>query len=240
MLRVLCRLAVVLGVVWAWGLLAPAAVLAQQYTINGAPVTPEVHQLLSQQGFPAGNYYIDQFGNFGLMGQAPLGNLYTGQVNPQAKLPSQQERKPAAEKSVPAQRAPSASGRNVDGGASDLAGARIFWVYSPSIFSGATGGSSGYIHICQDNVFHRSSEGSVSIGGEYDSQTGANDSWAGVAQKSANFGRWTVEQGANGPLLALYNNDGGSQKFLLSGVRQGRWKIGRTQYAVERGKASCP
>lgn len=193
------------------------------YTVNGESIAPEMAQLMSFYGLTPGAYYIDPYGNYGLAGEAPLANIDGGPTrNWSGVEPVGIENNAYAQAYV-----------------NGVTGVRFFWVYSPSIFSGATGGSSGYVHVCPANVYHRSSEGATNIGGGYDSSTGQNDSWAGVAGMSRNSGRWAIESGSNGPTLAFYDNDGGVQRVAISTMLQGRWKAGQTTYAVEVNKAAC-
>lgn len=193
------------------------------YTVNGETVAPEMRKLMAFYGIGPGAYYIDAQGNYGPVGEAPQGNIDGGPArNWSGVEPKGVANNPYAQAYV-----------------NGVTGVRIFWVYSPSMFSGATGGSSGYVHVCAGNVYHRSSEGATSIGGEYDVETGHNDSWAGVAGVSRDAGRWAIEDSANGPLLAFYDSDGGAQRVALATMLQGRWKAGQTTYAVEIGKAAC-
>ncbi|MGF1605097.1 MAG: hypothetical protein ACFB22_02050 [Rhodothalassiaceae bacterium] len=222
-----------------WSLLAlavPAAAQGPAYTVNGQPVDPQTQQMLQWYGLPPGAYYIDQIGNFGRVGEPPVANVYGGPP----RLPNGQPMPPGQTAPQP-QRQPQAAPQQAPGGGGGggLAGLRIFWVYSPSIFSGATGGSSGYIHLCPNNVFHRSSEGSLSVGGDYNSEYQMNDSWAGMAHTARSAGRWQVQNSPQGQMLMLTNPDGSQQSFYLNAIRQGRWSIGRTKYAVEQGKAQC-
>lgn len=196
---------------------------AGSYSVNGMPVAKEMQQLMAHFGYGPGNYYVDRFGNYGKSGQPPAGNISGGPV----RNWTGQEPRGIANNGYAA--------AYVNG----VTGVRVFWVYSPSIMSGATGGSSGYIHICPNNVYHRSSEGAVNVGGEYNSRYGQNNSWAGTAHTSRNSGRWGIESGPNGPVLALYGADGGAQRVPLATMLQGRWKFNQTKYAVEPGKASC-
>lgn len=211
----------VVSAILLMGLAAPASAA---YTVNGQKVAPEMQELMAFHGYKPGNYYIDNFGNYGQSGQPPSGNINGGPPqNWSGVEPSGTAGNPYAQAYV-----------------NGVTGVRVFWVYSPSIFSGATGGASGYVHICPNNVFHRSAESAINVGGEYDSQRGGNKPWGGVAGTSQSSGRWTIEKSPNGPLLALYGPDGGVQRVALQTMLQGRWKFGQTKYAAESGKASCP
>lgn len=210
------------------------------YRLNGETMPLELQQMMALNGMPPGDYYVDEVGNFGMVGYPPLANVnggppvpggsgqpYRGDGTDQATMPSQQ----AGTQSMPQR-----SGN--DGG---LTGTRMFWIFSSMH---TTGGSSGYIHLCPGGVYYRSSEGSISVGGEYNPtgttpggmRDGANDDWVGAAGVSRGSGRWSVQ----GAKLMLQDNDGGTQQFNVADVQRGtRWRHGQFNYAAERGKASC-
>lgn len=198
--------------------LAGSAMAQSDYTVNGAPVAPEMQQLMAFYGFGPGAYYIDANGNYGLSGEAPGGNLDGG----------------------PARGWSGVEPTGVDGNlyaqayVNGVTGVRVFWIYSPGIFSEATGGSSGYVHICPGNVYHSSSEGATNVGGGY-----GDNSWAGVAGMSRNAGRWGIEESTNGPVLAVYDSAGGARRVPIATMLQGKWKYGQFTYAAEVGKAAC-
>ena len=203
------------------------------YTLNGEPVPYDMAMQMYANGLPPGAYAFDEYGNFGVAGQPPFINADGGPVRysgpkitdmGSGAFGGQPQTQPSY---------PSVQGSYGSGGGYE--GTRIFWIYSPSIFSEARGGASGYIHLCPGGIFYRSSEGSVSVGGEYNSQTQSNNPWAGAAGTSRGSGRWQVE----GNMVVLYNNDGGQQNFSTQNLSRGSWKIGQHKYASERGRASC-
>lgn len=201
-----------------------------KYTVNGAAVAPEMGMLLEHYGFEPGAYYIDADGNYGRSGAAPTGNLNGGPTTGWSGVePTTVAGNPYAEAYV-----------------NGVTGARIFWVYSPSIMSDVKGGGSGYYHICPGNVYYASSEGSVSMSDRYSGKEyedpGAGrviGSSVGVAGAGASSGRWAIEPGAAGPDLVGYASDGGTQRVPIATMLQGSWSVGQTKYAVEPGKASC-
>ena len=209
---------------------APAFAAAQTYTVNGSEIAPEMAMLLEHIGFGPGAYFIDANGNYGKSGAAPTANFHGGPPRGwSGSEPTTVAGNPYAEAYV-----------------NGVTGARIFWVYSPSIFSGAKGGSSGYVHICPGNVYHASHEGAISLGGRYDGKEhdaagdpGMLDPWAGVAGQSSNSGRWEIEKSAQGPVFAAFNADGGARRVPITTMLQGSWRHNNTKYAVEPGKASC-
>ncbi|MEM8988180.1 MAG: hypothetical protein AAGC95_15805 [Pseudomonadota bacterium] len=209
---------------WSGAMLSAAAVviaspaIADGYTMNGAQVAPEMQQLMAFYGFGPGAYYIDQYGNYGISGQSPSGNITGGPVNGWAG----------------AEPTGIAGNTYAQAYAYGVTGVRIFWIYSPGLFSEATGGSSGYVHICPGNVYHATSEGATNVGGGY-----GDTGWGGVAGTSRTNGRWGIEEGPNGPVLAVYDNSGGAQRVPIVTMLQGRWKYGQFTYASEVAKASC-
>lgn len=212
-----------------------AAPQAMACTLNGKPLTMQERAFFDMLGLPHGDYFVRDNGDFGLNGKDPLFNV--------VKLVEAWERGeqpdiPGVNPGGPPVHGPDQSrqSRQQVSGGTGLEGLRVFWVYSPSIFSGATGGSSGYIHLCPGGVFYRSSEGSISVGGGYNSRYGMNDSWAGAAGTARASGRWGLDGGGN---VVLTDNDGGRTEVPLTTIQQGRWTWGQTKYVAEPGKASC-
>ena len=74
-------------------------------------------------------------------------------------------------------------------------------------------------------------EGSFSVGGGVSS--GANH--------GQNSGSWQLMSGANGPQIQLRYNNGKVETYPVykNYLLQGRWRIGNTQYAIQRNKAVC-
>ncbi len=210
--------------------LSPAA-LAQAYPSYGQELTPEQLQAViaefeAAMAASASGAYADPYAagfaqgfsqSMGQPGYAATPNPYA-QGAPQGYGYGQ----------------PQMGGAGADG----VAGSRVFWVTSASLFSSA-GGASGYVHLCPGGVLRTSSESSVSVGGDYNSQTMRNNDWAGAAGVSQGGGRWAVENSQDGPVVALYFADGSTGSYALSNVQSGSWSWGRTRYAVERGQASC-
>ena len=191
-----------------------ASYAGKTYTVNGSAIAPEMAMLLEFYGFGPGAYYIDRHGNYGASGAPPVGNLQGGMVrNWTGVEPKSTVGNAYAQAYV-----------------NGVIGARIFWVYSPSIFSDVRGGGSGYFHICPNNVYYASSEMSVSASG------GGNH--GGVASAGTRAGRWAIEKSVNGPVLAGYGSKGTNRVALIT-LLQGSWTVGRTKYSIEAGKADC-
>lgn len=220
------------------------------YRVNGASMPLEMQQMMALNGLPPGNYYVDEVGNFGMIGFPPMMNvnggppLPGGSGQPATEGPFADPMSPQSGAAVPgntatAPSAPSYQSAGNDGG---LTGTRMFWIFSSMH---TTGGASGYVHLCPGGVYYRSSEGSFSVGGEYNPmgttaggvRDGMNDDWVGAAGTSRGSGQWTVQ----GPTLMLRDNDGATQQFDVADVQKGtRWRHGQFRYAAERGKAVCP
>lgn len=194
-----------------------------RYTVNGSPVAPEMGALLEHYGFEAGAYYVDPNGNYGRSGSAPLGNLSGGPMRGWNGIePKTIEGNPYAQAYV-----------------HGVTGVRVFYVYSPSIFSDIKGGASGYYHLCPNNVYYQEHEGAVSMGGGPDKTKTEDRSWVGTAQQSNAGGRWQIENGPQGPTLALHSNQGDARRVPITTLLQGKFEYNQTKYIVEAGKAAC-
>lgn len=213
----------------------PAEAQQAPYRVNGEIVPPDMSAQMAYLGLPPGNYYIDRFGNFGMVGYPPVmnanGGPIIGQGQPGFGTASLGQAGPGGVTPQPAAPGYGAQPAGKDAG---LTGTRMFWVYSSLV---TTGGSSGYFHLCPGGVFYRSAEGSFSVGGKSNSQTGMNDPWAGGAGTATGMGQWSVQGGT----LYLRSNDGGEWSFRVSDVQRGtRWRVGQFNYTAERGRATCP
>jgi len=181
---------------------------SHSYTVNGSAVAPEMVMLLEFYGFDPGAYYIDRHGNYGASGTPPSGNLNGGFVR---------QWNGVEPKSI-------LGNAYAQAYVYGVRGARIFWVYSPGISSDVRGGGSGYYHICPNNVYYATTEGSVSVSGGGTS--------GGVASNSARSGRWTIEQTIYGPVLVGHGTNG-ANRVALATLLQGSWTVGRTKYSIE-------
>ena len=203
------------------------------YTVNGQIVSLEVQQMMMALGLTPGHYYVDQYGNLGVQGQPPMINLDGGPPRTTGPLFGQGV--------VPAQPAPGTASPGFTPGAPQVeqqfAGVRLFWVFSSRL---GYGGSSGFFHLCPNNVFHRSAEGSFRVGGEYDSSEGRLDPSVGAASVVQETGNWRVEQGQSGPMVILFGQEPGvTWEFRVADIQSGRWRQGDFDYVSEVGQASC-
>lgn len=214
--------------------ISPAAeAQGYSYQVNGQTMDPQMAQQMAYLGLPPGEYYIDRYGNFGMVGYPPLMNANGGPVLGQGQQGFAQPFQTGPVQGTPGQQA-GGQGQTPVGSDGELTGTRMFWVYASMV---TTGGSSGYFHLCPGGVFYRSAEGSFTVGGRYNSRTGSNDPWAGGAGTATGTGQWS-EQGGT---LYLNGTDGSTWHFRVSDVQRGtRWRVGQFNYAAERGKATCP
>lgn len=219
-------------------LVTPAGTAQQQvppalYTVNGIPATLEVQQQMAAYGLLPGHYYIDQFGNFGVVGQPPMTNLDGGPPRNSGPLLDLNSAAPQAVPPTPAPAPFQAGDATLE---QQLVGVRLYFAFNSKL---GHGGASGYFHFCPNNVFHRNSEGSFRVGGDYNSQTESYDPYAAGASYSAGDGNWRVEPGEDGPVARLVYKDGTDLTFRVSDIQNGRWMRGDFKYFSEVGKASC-
>ena len=231
-------------------LTAPTPILAQSgvpqlYTVNGGPVSLEVQQLMMALGLTPGHYYVDQYGNLGMQGQPPLVNLDGGPPRSSGPLLGQPgtvtPAQPAPAQPAPAPAAPPPAGTPFAAGDThleqQLVGIRMYWMFESRL---GHGGSSGYFHLCPNNVFHRSAEGSFRIGGDYNAFREDYDPYVAGASHLSQTGNWRVEQTSEGAVVRLFPADGGDViEFQMSNIQSGRWYRGDFRYFSEVGQASC-
>lgn len=224
-----------------------AAQAYDYYRVNGETMPIDMQQMMALYGLPPGDYYVDEVGNFGMVGQPPMMNVNGGPPVPGGSGKAPAATAPGAPAPGNAPNTPypggSGAGGQIPGGADGgLTGTRMFWIYSSAL---GYGGSSGYVHLCPGGVYHRSSEASFSVGGDYNPhgttpggmRDGMNSDSASGAGVSRGTGRWHVDGG----LLVLQDHDGSVQRFNAADVRRGtRWQVGQFRYAAEAGRASCP
>lgn len=115
-----------------------------------------------------------------------------------------------------------------------IAGSRLVYYTRTSILNDSTASSITYVSFCPDNRFFIQYDSSFSVEGD----TGGNAQGAGYGNKS---GIWQIihQQGAPAVKLAFANGEVSVNPINLQHLQAGRWRVGNTQYAIERGKAVC-
>jgi hypothetical protein len=115
-----------------------------------------------------------------------------------------------------------------------ISGGQLVFYRRTSYVSSSTASSMTYVNFCPDGSFNTSTDGSYSVEGDY----GGN---VHGASRAADYGRWEVLTHNGSPAIKLTYADGNTSINLFSRerLRKGRWRIGNTQYAFQRGKAVC-
>jgi hypothetical protein len=74
--------------------ISPPSVAQVFYMLNGRPAPPEIARYMAQNGLPAGHYWLNRDGYWGVVGNPqPLGNIYAGAPpGTTARRPSLSER----------------------------------------------------------------------------------------------------------------------------------------------------
>ncbi|GAA4271561.1 hypothetical protein U6A24_13325 [Aquimarina gracilis] len=118
--------------------------------------------------------------------------------------------------------------------AQQIAGSQLVYYQRTSLFNDSMASSMTYVNFCKDGRFGVNYEGSFSVEGDY----GGN---AHGANYGSNFGTWKVIPGQNGPALQLNFANGGEGIYPINPQQlyTGRWRIGNTQYALQKGKVIC-
>lgn len=139
-----------------------------------------------------------------------------------------------APKSPKPSREESTNQGNLRGMAAEVAGGRLVYYTSSSIFSPGTASSMTFMHFCSDGKFYSTTDASFSIEGDYGGS-------AHGSSRGNQHGKWSVFQKGGQSLILLQYSNGTREVSVLNEqrLRQGRWKQGNTQYAFERGKAAC-
>ena len=112
-----------------------------------------------------------------------------------------------------------------------IAGSQLVIYNRTSYLNDNSASSLTYVNYCSNGRFSIQYEGSFSVGGG--ASSGANH--------GQNSGTWQLLGGANGPQVTLRYDNGKVETYPVykNYLLQGRWRIGNTQYAIQRNKAVC-
>lgn len=115
-----------------------------------------------------------------------------------------------------------------------VAGSQLVFYQRTSYVNDSMASSITYVNFCPDGTFSMNTDGSFSVEGYY----GGN---AQGASYGNNSGTWQLVsyQGQPAVYLQYYNGDTSLNPFNENEVRQGRWRRGNTQYALQRNKVRC-
>lgn len=115
-----------------------------------------------------------------------------------------------------------------------IAGSQLVYYTRTSYINDNVASSITYVNFCPDGRFWINYDGSFSVEGNY----GGNAQGATYGQNS---GTWSLVTANGQPsvFMAYYNGNTSVNPVNKNLIYQGRWKVGNTQYAVQRNKVSC-
>ncbi len=115
-----------------------------------------------------------------------------------------------------------------------VAGSQVVYYTRTSYLNDNVASSITYVNFCRDGRFWMNYDGSFSVEGGY----GDN---AQGASYGRNSGSWQLVTYQGQPAVFLsFNNGNTSVNPVNKGlILQGRWRVGNTQYAVQRNKVRC-
>ncbi|MBO6830009.1 hypothetical protein [Allomuricauda sp.] len=115
-----------------------------------------------------------------------------------------------------------------------ISGSQLVFYQRTSYVNDSMASSITYVNFCANGTFSMNTDGSFSVEGDY----GGNAQGISYGNSS---GTWQLVsyQGAPAVYLQYYNGDTSLNPFNENEVRQGRWRRGNTQYALQRNKVRC-
>ena len=115
-----------------------------------------------------------------------------------------------------------------------VAGSQLVFYQRTSYLNDSNASSITYMNFCANGTFTINYDGSFSVEGNY----GGN---VHGASNGSNSGLWKLVsyQGQPAVYLQYYNGQSNVNPFNIENIRQGRWRIGNTQYALQRNKVYC-
>ena len=115
-----------------------------------------------------------------------------------------------------------------------IAGSQLVFYTRTSIFNDNTASSITYVNFCANGTFSVNYDGSFSVEGDY----GGNAQGAAYGKNSGNWQLVNV-QGQPAVFLSYYNGNTSVNPVVKQNLIDGRWKVGNTQYAIQRNKVRC-
>lgn len=115
-----------------------------------------------------------------------------------------------------------------------ISGSQVVYYTRTSYVNDNTASTITYVNFCPNGTFTLNYDGSFSVEGDY----GDNAQGASYGQHS---GIWKLVsyQGQPAVFMAFGNGNTGLNPVNKSLLLQGRWRIGNTQYAIQRNKVTC-
>lgn len=115
-----------------------------------------------------------------------------------------------------------------------VAGSQVVYYTRTSYVSDNVSSSITYVNFCENGSFWMNYDGSFSVEGSY----GGNAQGASRGQQSGTWQLVTYE-GQAAVYLAFNNGETSLNPVNKALLQQGRWKVGNTQYAIQRNKVRC-
>nr|WP_293295318.1 hypothetical protein [Allomuricauda sp.] len=114
-----------------------------------------------------------------------------------------------------------------------IAGSQLVYYQRTSYVNDSMASSITYVNFCGNGTFSINTDGSFSVEGNYGNAQGISS--------GSNGGRWQLVDYQGQPAVQLQYYDGQTSinPFNENNVRQGIWRIGNTQYALQRNKVRC-
>lgn len=115
-----------------------------------------------------------------------------------------------------------------------IAGSQLVYYQRTSYLNDSSASSLTYVNFCPDRRFSITYEGSFSVEGDYYGN-------AQGASHGRQSGTWRLIRSQGMPALQMAFRDGRVDVYPVDRekARAGRWRVGNTQYAVQRGGAVC-
>lgn len=115
-----------------------------------------------------------------------------------------------------------------------VAGSQLVFYQRTSYVNDNTASSITYVNFCRDGRFSLNYDGGFSVVASGGGAQGAN--------YGSRSGTWRVDiqEGVTYVTLIYGNGQRQSNPVQVPYLRQGRWRVGNTQYALVRNKVRCP
>lgn len=115
-----------------------------------------------------------------------------------------------------------------------IGGSQVVYYTRTSYVNSNTASSITYVNFCANGTFTRNTDGSFMVEGYY----GDN---AQGASRSQHSGTWELVRYKGQPAvwMSFYNGQTSVNPINKASLQQGRWRIGNTQYAIQRNKVGC-
>ena len=114
------------------------------------------------------------------------------------------------------------------------AGSQLVYYTSSSVLSNNSHSSLTYMNFCANGTYWVSYDGSFTVNGDYgDKVYGASN--------GQDRGTWAIIDREGLPYIHLVDGNGNSNYYQVykQNLLQGKWRVGRTKYILQRNKVTC-